>query len=64
MEALATVESSHTSDSASRQAHVESIKGEYRNLATSSESFMSRKREDLTLESRSRSFAASPLSLR
>ncbi len=50
MEALATVETSPVS--ASRRELLQAIKGKYRNIPTSSESFMSRKREDLDLESR------------
>ncbi|MBM3757862.1 MAG: hypothetical protein FJW38_28255 [Acidobacteria bacterium] len=53
MEALATVETSRTQVTASRQELVQAIKGKYRNVPTSSESFMSRKREDVALESRS-----------
>lgn len=53
MEALATVETSRTSVSAIRRDLVQAIKGKYRNVPTSSESFMSRKREDVALESRS-----------
>lgn len=53
MEALATVESSRTPVSAGRRELVQAIKGKYRKVPTSSESFMSRKREDLALETRS-----------
>lgn len=53
MEALAAVETSRTPVSASRRELVHAIKGKYRKVPTSSESFMSRKREDLALESRS-----------
>ncbi len=53
MEALATIETPPTPVPGSRQALVEATKGNYRNVPTSSESFMSRKREDLALESRS-----------
>ena len=53
MEVLATVETRQTPVSASRRALVEAIKGKYRKVPTSSESFMSRKREDIALESRS-----------
>ncbi|MBM3767507.1 MAG: hypothetical protein FJW32_19115 [Acidobacteria bacterium] len=51
METLATVETSRTQVTASRQELVRAIKGKYRNVPTSSESFMSRKREDVALES-------------
>jgi hypothetical protein len=51
MEALATVETFRTPVSASRRELVQAIKGKYREVPTSSESFMSRKREDLALES-------------
>lgn len=53
MEALATVQTSRTAVSAGRRELVQAIKGKYREIPTSSESFMSRKREDLALESRS-----------
>ena len=53
MEALANVETPQTPHFASRRALVEAIKGKYRKVSTSSESFMNRKREDLALESRS-----------
>ncbi len=53
MEALATLETSRTPVFAGRRERVQAIKGKYRNVPTSSESFMSRKREDLALESRS-----------
>lgn len=53
MEALATVEKSRPPVSAKRLELVQTIKGKYRSVATSSESFMQRKREDLALESRS-----------
>lgn len=53
MEALATFETSRTPISASRRELVQAIKGKYRKVPTSSEPFMSRKREDLALESRS-----------
>jgi hypothetical protein len=53
MEALATVESSRTPVSAGRRELVQAIQGKYRNVPTSSESFMSRKREDLALETQS-----------
>jgi ribosome recycling factor len=52
METLAKVESHRPSLSASRRELVESIKGKYRHVPTSSESFISRKEEDLALESR------------
>lgn len=53
MEALATVETAPPPASADRQELIQAIKGKYRNVPTSSESFMSRKREDLALESQS-----------
>lgn len=53
MEALAAVEPSSPPVSTSRRELVEAIKGKYGKVPTSSESFMSRKREDLALESRS-----------
>ncbi|MBL8238682.1 MAG: hypothetical protein JNM66_14755 [Bryobacterales bacterium] len=52
MEALAAIETSRTPFSASRRELVLSVKGKYRHVPTSSESFMSRKREDLALETR------------
>jgi len=52
MEALAAVETARPPASADRHELVQTIKGKYRNVPTSSESFMSRKREDLALESR------------
>jgi hypothetical protein len=53
MEALATVEKPRTPVTAKRRELVQTIKGKYRSVPTSSESFMKRKREDLALESRS-----------
>jgi len=53
MEALAAIKTSPTPVSASRQELVHMIKGKYRDVQTSSELFISRKREDLALESRS-----------
>lgn len=50
MEALAA-ETSRTQVSGSRRELVESVKGKYRHVPTSSESFVIRKREDLALES-------------
>lgn len=52
MEALAAVETPRPSAPASRKDLIESIKGKYRHVATSSESFLRRKRGDLALESR------------
>lgn len=52
MEALATVETSRNPVSGRREL-VQAIKGKYRKVPTSSESFMGRKREDLALETRS-----------
>lgn len=52
MEALASVVSSPAPVSASRRELVHAIKGRYRYVPTSSESFMNRKREDLARESR------------
>lgn len=51
MEALAAVGTSRAPVYASRRELVQAIKGKYRDVPTSSESFMSRKREDLDLES-------------
>lgn len=53
MDALAVIEISPTPLSASRRELVLSVKGKYRHIPTSSESFMSRKKEDLALETRS-----------
>lgn len=54
LEALGAVETTPSpSSSASRRDLIESIKGKYRDVATSSESFLQRKREDLVLESQS-----------
>jgi hypothetical protein len=52
MEVLATVEASSVPVLASRRELVQSLKGKYRDVPTSSESFLSRKREDLALETR------------
>lgn len=52
MEALAAIESPHCPVTTSRRQLIDSIKGKYRHIPTSSESFMSRKREDVSLESR------------
>jgi hypothetical protein len=52
MERLAAMESPRRPATLSRKQLVDSIKGKYRHLHTSSESFMSRKREDVALESR------------
>ena len=51
MEALTSVEISRGTTNAPRRALVESIMGKYRHIPTSSESFLSRKREDVALES-------------
>jgi hypothetical protein len=51
-EVLATVEASSVPVLASRGELVQSLKGKYRDVPTSSESFLSRKREDLALETR------------
>lgn len=51
MEALGAAETHRPSVSASRRELIESIKGKYQDVATSSESFLQRKREDLVLES-------------
>lgn len=53
MEALATVEVPRTPVSANRRELVQAIKGRYRHVPTSSDSFMGRKREDVALECRS-----------
>ena len=53
MEALAAVEASRTPVSVSRRELVQAVKGKYHSVPTSSESFISRKQEDLALESRS-----------
>lgn len=50
--ALAAIEVSRPEVSSSRKQLVESIKGKYRHIPTSSESFMNRKKEDTVLESR------------
>lgn len=52
MKALAAVEASRRPITISRKQLIDSIKGKYRHIPTSSESFMSRKREDVALESR------------
>lgn len=52
MESSAAAGGPRPSVSTSRRELVESIKGKYGHVATSSESFMSRKREDLALECR------------
>lgn len=51
--ALAALEASRPEASVSRQQLVDSIRGKYRHVSTSSESFMKRKREEVALESRS-----------
>jgi hypothetical protein len=50
-DALAAIEISRPSVS-SRKQLVDSIRGKYRHIPTSSESFMNRKKEDISLESR------------
>ncbi len=50
--ALAAIELSQADVSGSRKQLVDSIRGKYRHIPTSSESFMSRKRDDTILESR------------
>jgi hypothetical protein len=52
LEVLATVEESPVPVLASRRELVQSVKGKYRDILTSSESFLRRKREDLALETR------------
>lgn len=49
--ALAELEDSPETMSASRKELVDSIRGKYRHIPTSSESFLDRKREDTLLES-------------
>ncbi|MSV30752.1 MAG: hypothetical protein EXQ52_18700 [Bryobacterales bacterium] len=51
MEALAAIGAPRRPVTMSRKQLIDSIKGKYRHIPTSSESFMSRKREDVTLES-------------
>ena len=50
--ALAAIEVSQPTGSNSRKHLVSSIRGKYRHVPTSSESFMNRKKEDTVLESR------------
>ena len=50
--ALAAIEGSRLDVSSSRKQLVDSIKGKYRHIPTSSESFMNRKNEDTVLEFR------------
>ena len=50
--ALAAIELPESDGSDSRKQLVDSIRGKYRNIPTSSESFMSRKREETVQESR------------
>jgi hypothetical protein len=52
MEALAAMEAPGCPVPMSRKQLIDSIKGKYRHIPTSSESFLSRKREDLALEAR------------
>ncbi|HXP86868.1 MAG TPA: hypothetical protein VN841_19220 [Bryobacteraceae bacterium] len=52
MVALAAIEVSRPAVSTSRKQLVDSIRGKYRHVPTSSESFMNRKKEDTALESR------------
>ncbi len=49
--ALEAIERSPADVSSSRKQLVDSIRGKYRHIPTSSESFMNRKREDTVLES-------------
>jgi hypothetical protein len=50
--ALANIGVSFSAIPAGRKQLVDSIRGKYRHVPTSSESFMSRKRDDTALESR------------
>jgi len=50
--ALAAIELSASDVSSSRKQLVESIRGKYRHIPTSSESFMNRKKEETVQESR------------
>jgi len=50
--ALAAIDQSRPSASVSRKQLVDSIRGKYRHVPTSSESFIARKADDLNLESR------------
>ncbi len=50
--ALAAIELSASDVSSSRKQLVESIRGKYRHIPTSSDSFMNRKKEDTAQESR------------
>ena len=50
--ALAAIEPSQADVSSSRKQLIDSIRGKYRHIPTSSESFIDRKREDTVLESR------------
>lgn len=50
--ALASIEVFRPDVTCRRQQLVDSIKGKYRHIPTSSESFMNRKKEDTVLESR------------
>lgn len=52
MEALATIETPRHPVTLSRKQLVDSIKGKYRHIPTSSESLMSRKREDVSTRAR------------
>jgi hypothetical protein len=49
---LAAIDVSRTGVADSRRQTVDSVRGKYRHVATSSESFMSRKQGDTALESR------------
>jgi hypothetical protein len=51
-DALAAMENSRPSASSGRKQLVDSIRGKYRHVPTSSESFLNRRREDTSLESR------------
>ena len=50
--ALAANELSHSDVPCNRKQLVDSIRGKYRHIPTSSESFMNRKKEDTLLEAR------------
>ena len=52
-DALADIEISRVSVAGGRKQLVDSIRGKYRHVPTSSEAFINRKREDNSLESRS-----------
>ncbi len=50
--ALAPIEASPGDDRRDRKQLIDSIKGKYRHVPTSSESFINRKRDEIALESR------------